>query len=142
MNYRIILSIVIVIVLGVVHSTFVPWAWGLILGYNIDPLANWLLIESATNHMFKILLLIHDYLINLILCIPLASLVFYLKPKKPILYSCMALLPSFIQYSSVIAFNPILTIFWVSMIKEFVLILSPIPLLVFIFYRAFGYDRT
>ena len=137
MNYKIVFSIIITTVFGCFHTFFVPWIWGYLV--PINSLADWLLIGSASNDFYRIALYVHDYIINLILSVPLALVIYFLKPKRQVLYLGIALLTSFITYMLLVSGT--LNIFsWSFIFNQWVGALFMVPIILFAINRVSDND--
>jgi hypothetical protein len=136
MDYRYLASAFLITFVGWLHFIGVAWVWGYLVS---SPEADWLMLEFSTNNFHQINMFLHDFLINLVLAIPLAVLIFFLKPKNPFLFLCLALLPSFVIYVVV----PLGTHFFtVSTITGWATNLLSVPIVLVVLYRAFGNEQT
>jgi len=131
MDKKTILTIAAVAVFGVINHFFLTWIWGYIATSPL--LQNWILGLAGQSGFHKVLLYAQDLIINLVLSIPIAALIFSLKPRKLILYSSIALLPtllisSFVGSASIAAVS-------LTIIKDWSLLLLPVPITVFLLHK-------
>ncbi|WP_323846118.1 hypothetical protein [Microbulbifer magnicolonia] len=85
------------VALGLVHFHLLALLWGRLPQFN--PLFGWMLANLAGSAWFYPLLWLHDLLISVLLSLPLALLIHWLRPRNwaPLLAS--ALLPAFLYFN-------------------------------------------
>jgi len=93
------LSIGLATIFGAVHFILLGIAWTYIAQHT--PLIDWFIENEEMAEWFRVIGIIHDFLLNIILGLPLAILIYLLRPKNYFLYLGLALLPSFIWTHSV-----------------------------------------
>jgi hypothetical protein len=95
-------SIALAVLIGVVHTYLLLWAW-IYIGLN-TPLPRWLVMQGITGASYQTVLFSVDFLTNMLLCIPAAYLLCKLSPHRLWLYLLLAVVPGFLwQYRLVLA---------------------------------------
>ncbi len=92
MRKRILISLALSALAGVIYFILLGYFWAYSPQYN--PITNWLIDNLVNSAWFRLLIYVHDVLLNIILSFPLALLVYTLRPKNYFLYLTISLLPS------------------------------------------------
>jgi hypothetical protein len=91
---KLLLSITAALLAGVLQTWFLLWCWAFIASYS--PLTGWLLGTGLRGTAFYTTVGLVDLATTVVLCLPVAYVLFQLRPKRIWLYLALAVIPSFI----------------------------------------------
>ena len=90
---RFAVNLSLAVVSGLVSYAAVFYLWNFI---PLNPLTQWLIDNLAGTNWFKPIISIQDFLVNLVLSLPLATALCLLRPRRLLLFTLAALLPAFV----------------------------------------------
>jgi hypothetical protein len=131
----IVISLALSALAGVIYFVLLGYAWAYIPQYN--PITNWLFDNLVHTVWFRPLIYLHDLLLNIVLGLPLALLIYILWPKHFFLHLAVTLLPSFAWTHSSWLTDADLNIDWPDMVPGMVneLFCVPIALAIIFWFR-------
>ena len=130
-----VLPVIISAVVGVIYFLLLTIIWAYIPNFN--PITLWLIENLGATSWYRPLVFTHDFLLNIILGFPLATLIYSLRPKNYLLYSVAALLPNFIWSHSVWINDPSFNDFWLPIVLGWSneLLCVPIALMIICWFK-------
>jgi hypothetical protein len=132
MNTKTIVSAAVAAEFGVIHFLLTPMAWRYIPN---NPFTQWLFHTLPGTGWFYPIIRIQDLLISIVLALPLAAIIYYLRPKQYYLYLAIALLPSFLWNNSVWLGHPYFGDHWGSIVLGWGVELSSIPIALLLIHK-------
>ena len=134
MNTKAIVSVAVAAIFGVIHYLSIAWAWRYIPD---NPLTQWLFHILPGTGLFYPIIYIHDVLISIVIGIPLATIVFYLRPVRYWLYLSVAIVPSVVWFNFIAVENFTFFRGWYALAVILMELLSvPIALLLIVKFRG------
>ena len=139
MHKRTMISLSLSALAGAIYFLLLGQAWTYIARYLHT--TTWLAVKFQHAEWLYVVLFLHDFLLNIVLAIPLALFICTLRPKSYLSYLVVAILPSVFWGHKHWLFDVDLNSYWLLMVPGLITELFCIPIALIVILR-FKYNLT